>query len=428
MVAIVYSTESLKGEFQVPASKSHTIRAVIISSLAQGKSTLIKPLHSGDTQAAVNACISLGAQIECQADKWEVYGFGGCPHPPSGKLDLMNSGTSFNLLAGVTSLAPFETILDGDNSLRSRPVQPLLNALNQLGARAISLNGNGCPPISVQGIIKGGRATIDGLNSQFVSSLLISCPLAESDTELTVVNLREAPYVKMTLAWLDEQEIIYDGNENLTHFYIKGQQHYRPFQKQISGDWSTATFPLVAAAITNSDVLLRGLDLNDTQGDKVILDYLQQMGVNIRIEKAGIRLRGGSKLHGIHLDLNETPDALPALSVLGCLAEGTTILDNVPQARIKETDRIAVMAKELSKLGAKVQEKKDGLIIHQSLLQGTEVNGHHDHRVVMALSLAGLRARGKTIVRTAEAARITFPDFFDMLTVLGATVEVKSEQ
>ncbi|HOL68246.1 MAG TPA: 3-phosphoshikimate 1-carboxyvinyltransferase, partial [bacterium] len=306
MQAIVFPTRHLQGEFVVPGSKSHTIRAVVIASLARGTSTIIKPLQSADTRAAVNACRSLGAVIRCEPEKWEITGFGSEPKPPGEKLDLMNSGTSLNLVAAVAALGSFSTVLDGDDSLRSRPVQPLLDALNQLGAKAVSLN-NGRPPIRISGVLRGGKACVDGINSQFVSSVLIASPLAAGDTELTVANLHEAPYVEMTLGWLDEQNIDYQRNDDLTWFHIKGRQHYHAFSKRIPGDWSSATFPLVAAAICDSDVLIQGLELNDTQGDRAVLDYLRLMGVPIEIESSGIRIRGGGKLRGVCLDLNQTP-------------------------------------------------------------------------------------------------------------------------
>ncbi len=425
MQAIVHPARKLEGEFIVPGSKSHTIRGIVIASLAEGKSTIIRPLQSADTQAAVNACRSLGARISCGYEKWEITGFGRLPSTPGKKLNLMNSGTSLNLVAGIAALAPFETILDGDFSLRSRTVQPLLDALNQLGAKAVSLKNNGCPPISVRGTLSGGKATVNGLSSQFVSSLLIATPLASKDTEIVVTNLNEVPYVEMTLAWLAEQGIRCVRNHDFTHFSIKGNQRYHPFQKVIPGDWSTATFPLVAATLIDSDVSIYGLNPDDTQGDRLVLKYLQQMGARIQVKKNSIRIQGGCKLQGVHLDLNRTPDALPALAVIACAAEGKTVLDNVAHARIKETDRISVMASQLRKMGARVEEKRDGLIIYHSRLKGTVVDGHHDHRVVMALTLAGLIAEGLTVVSTAEAAGVTFPGFFEMLQQLGAKVELK---
>jgi len=188
-------------------------------------------------------------------------------------------------------------------------------------------------------------------------------------------------------------------------------------------DWSSAAFPICAAAITESDILVKGLDLKDPQGDKQVIEHLKKMNAEISIEKAGIRIKT-SKLKGAELDLNSTPDALPAMAVVACCAEGTTKIKNVAQARIKETDRIAVMAKELSKMRADIKELPDGLIIKKSRLKGAEVESHHDHRVAMALSLAGMAAEGETIINNAESINITFPSFIKKMKKLNAHIEV----
>lgn len=415
----------MKGEVTIPGSKSQTIRGIIFGSLAEGVSEIKNPLKSADTMASVNGCRALGAKIDISDDRnWIIEGFGGKPRNPAKPLDLANSGTSLNLIAGVVSLGDFEVILDGDESLRKRPVQPLLNALNSLGANGVSLNKNGRPPIKVQGRIKGGRTKVDGISSQFVSSLLISTPLAERDTEIDVVNIHEVPYIEMTLQWLDEQRIRYERKNDFTFFGMKGNQDYKPFQKNIPGDWSSATFLLVAGAITESDILLKGLDINDVQGDKVVIEHLKKMGADIKVEEEGIRVKGG-RLRGAELDLNSTPDALPALAVLGCFAEGTTRLYNVAHARIKETDRIKVMTEELSKMNADVKETPDGMVINCGNLKGAEVNGHHDHRVIMALSLAGIIARGTTRISTAEAVDVTFPGFVELMRTIGANIKME---
>ncbi len=424
MNLIAGKTEKLKGEAVIPGSKSHTIRGVVIGSLAGGVSELKNPLKSADTEAAANACRELGAGIDFSGDNCIIRGFHGKPCNPMKTLDMANSGTSTNLITGVVSLGDFETVIDGDESLRTRPVQPLLDALNILGAEAVSLRKNGNPPIKVKGRIKGGRTKVDGISSQYVSSLLISTPLADEDTEIDVVNVSEIPYIEMTLRWLDEQGIQYERSKEFTNFKVKGKQAYRPFKKAIPADWSSATFLLVAGAITKSDLLLKGLDIDDIQGDKAVIDHLRKMGADIKVEKEGIRIKGG-ELHGAALDLNSTPDALPAMAVLGCFAEGTTRLYNVAHARIKETDRIKVMAEELSKMNAAVEEMKDGLIIRKSALKGTEVNGYYDHRVIMSLALAGLIAEGATKITTAEAVSVTFPGFVDLMKSIGANLKME---
>jgi len=226
----------------------------------------------------------------------------------------------------------------------------------------------------------------------------------------------------MTLRWLEKQEVM-PQNQNYERFIIPGGQTYLPFTEVIPADFSSATFFLCAAAITNSWVMLHDLDMGDTQGDKEIVNYLKEMGAQVEITPKGIRIRGAD-LRGRELDLNNTPDALPALAVVGCFAWGETILKNVPQARIKETDRIAVMAQSLRQMGADIEELPDGLVIRQSVLQGTTVDGASDHRVVMALAVAGLRAQGTTCITSAEAMSVTFPTFPDLMNELGANMRL----
>jgi len=425
MKLVVEKTEKLEGEITIPSSKSHTIRAVIIASLAEGTSKIKNPLKSADTIAAVNACKSLGAKINTSNEQeWVIEGFNNSPNNPGAPINLANSGTSLRLVSGIiAALCDFELELQGDDSLSTRPIQPLLKSFNELGAEALSVNNNGYCPIKIKGKMQGGSTEINGITSQYISSLLLACPLLGEETKITVVNPHELPYIRMTLKWLDEQGIKYEASEDLTKFKISGNQKYKSFEKTIPADWSSTAFPLVAAAITQSNVLLKDLDLNDVQGDKEIINYLKKMDADITTEEQGIRVKG-KPLQGCELDINNTPDALPALSILGCFAEGTTTLINVAQARIKETDRIKVMAEELSKMNADIKEREEGLIIHKSTLKGNKVRGHNDHRIVMALSLAGLIAEGKTEITTAESVNVTFPTYIKSMKALGAKMEV----
>jgi len=425
MKLIVEKTENLEGEITIPGSKSHTIRAVIIASLAEGTSKISNPLKSADTMTAVNACKALGAKISIDNEKeWVVEGTNHTLTDPTETINMGNSGTSLRLISGIiAALCDFEVQLEGDESLRTRPMQPLLKSFNELGAEALSTNNDGYCPITIKGKMHGGSTETIGITSQYISSLLLACPLLEEDTKIKVEKPNEIPYIKMTLKWLDDQGIKYEASDDLTKFKITGNQKYKSFERTIPADWSSATFPLVGAAITNSNVLIKGLDMNDTQGDKAIIDYLKRMQADIQIEGQGIRIKG-KPLQGQELDINNTPDALPALSVLGCFADGTTTLVNVAQARIKETDRIKVMTEELTKMKADIKEREEGLIIHKSTLKGNKARGHNDHRIVMALSLAGLVAEGKTEITTAESIDVTYPTYVKSMKSLGAKMEV----
>lgn len=414
---------TLEGVISIPPSKSHTIRALLIATLASGKSIIRKPLITGDGASALGAAKSLGAKIEPIEDGITITGIGGNFDKGNELLDLGNSGTGTNLFASAAALGTRKRRFDGDNSLRSRPFKPVLDSLAQLGA-SYSLEQTGRDlPFTIQGPLKGGETKVNGVSSQFLSSILLSSPLIRNgNTTCHVFNLHEIPYVELTLWWLKKQCIIFEYNQDFSEFHIPGNQQYKPFDLSVPSDFSSATFAAVGAAISSRHVTLKGLDFSDPQGDKGVFDILKSMGVVIENNENGTVVSQGTKIKGKIIDLNSMPDALPALSVLACVAEGETRFVNVAQARIKETDRIAVMREELSKMGADITELPDGLIVRQSKLKGTIVKGHDDHRVVMALALAGMIADGKTIIETAEAADVTYPSFVEDFRKIGADI------
>lgn len=415
---------TLRGAVRIPGSKSHTIRAVAIAAMARGESRIREPLYSRDADAAVWAYRALGIHIEQDGAVWRVRGAGGEFRAPNGEIDVANSGTTLNIVMGSCALLrQGKAVLTGDEQIQRRPSGPLAASLTELGARAVSLRANGCAPFEVSGRLRGGMTSIEAPNSQFVTSLLMAAPLADGASIIRVPLLHEKPYVTMTLDWLKRQGVHVDCTPDYAEFRIAGGQEYIPVDRAIPADFSSGTFFLAAGALGENDIICQGLDMNDTQGDKAVVDFLRQMGARISIASDEIRVAANG-LHGCELDLNATPDALPMMAVLACFAEGETRLVNVPQARIKETDRIAVMREELARLGADVTELKDGLVIRESRLRGTTVNGHGDHRVVMALAIAGTQTEGETIIEGAEAAGVTYPGFVDSLRALDARVEL----
>ncbi len=416
---------TLNGTVDIPGSKSHTIRAVAVASLAAGDSVIVTPLHSADTTAAVRAYRALGAQINTDDPaQWTVAGTAGQLNSTEGIVDIGNSGTSLRIAMGSASLlANGRITFTGDKQIQRRPLGPLIQSLNDLGATVKDLRENGCAPVEITGTLTGGTTSIEAVTSQFLSSLLMCCPLAEGDTHIDVPLLNEAPYVGITLDWLKRSGIIIKGADDYSSFDIKGGQRYSAFRGRVPADFSSATFFLCAGAINDNSVISAGLDMDDLQGDKAVVSYLKQMGATVNHLDAGIRVQPGD-MHGCEIDMNATPDALPMMAVLACFAEGETRLVNVPQARVKETDRIAVMATELKKMGADIEELEDGLVIRQSQLRAAEVNGHDDHRIVMALAIAGCSIDGDTTIDTAEAMNVTFPTFVQCLHHLGADVEM----
>ena len=416
----------LSGVIAVPGSKSHTIRAVVIASLANGTSYIRNPLISNDALSAATCYRSLGAEIDTNnTNYWVIKGLNGQIKPINDRIDVGNSGTTMNLAIGSSALISTDkaVVLTGDHQIQKRPVEPILNAINDLGASGRSDLNNGCPPVTVSGKLKGGKTTIECKSSQYLSSLLLACPLAEGDTEISIPLLYEPDYARITLDWLDRQNIKYEMTDDLSWFSIPGRQHYSSFDLPIPADFSSATFFLCAGALLGEDVTVQGLDFDDSQPDKDVAEYLIAMAADLTSTQDGIRV-GRSELSGCEIDMNRTPDALPAMAVTACFAEGETRLVNVPQAREKETDRIACMAKELAKLGAEVEEMPDGLIIEGRAggknLTAAPVSGHGDHRIVMAMSIAGMALEGQMTIDTAEAMNVTFPEYVTLMTQLGA--------
>lgn len=422
----------LRGSVAIPGSKSHTIRAIALASLGEGESIIRQPLQSLDTEAAIRAYRAFGARMETKdPDCWQIYGLGGRPQTPNQVIDVANSGTTLYIaLATAALVAEGSTVLTGDDQIRRRPADGLIGALNSLGAEVYSTRGGSLCPLVARGPLQGGTASIEAVTSQWVTAILLNAPFAVGDTTLEVPLLNEAPYVRMTLDWLEQCGLSVRYKDDFSQFYIPGRQKLDGFDRKIPADFSSATFFLVAGAALDADLEIHGLDMNDSQGDKAVVRYLEAMGarLEIRAQSKTILVRK-AELHGADLDMNATPDALPAMAVAAALARGTTRLLNVPQARVKETDRITVMAAELSKMGIRIHEMPDGLEIEGcGKIHGSkELRGHGDHRIVMALSVAAMAANEPSRIDTAEAISVTFPSYCSLMEDLGAKMKTVVE-
>ena len=412
---------SLNGEVAVPGSKSHTIRAIAAALMADGTSIVRAPLDSADTRSTLEAAKLLGAKVCEHLDRWEITGTGGKIIAPGQVINMGNSGTGLRILSGIAGTSQSRITFDGDASLRSRPMWQLTDALSNLGVKVETRDGK-CP-VSFQGPLQGGRTEVVGTSSQFLTSLLFAAPFAKNDTEIFPVDLQEKPYVEITLGWLERLGIKLEAASDMSYFKVPCGQKFKAFDWTIPADFSTAAFPLGAGAITTGEVRIRNLDFDDLQGDKAVFAFVERFGAKVEHLEEYTRVSAG-KLHGVELDLNATPDALPLLAVVAACAEGSSRFFNVAQARIKETDRITCMARELGKMGIEVQELPDGMIIHGGRLRGAELEGYDDHRIVMALTVAALAADGESVINDAESAGVTYPDFIDDFKSLGADIEV----
>lgn len=422
----IVSPSNLKGTITIPGSKSNTTRAVFIASLAEGKSIIRNPLESVDCLSTVKVCRGFGAKIETGED-WIVHGVGSNLIIPDDVLDMGNSGTTYYIATATATLINGFTVITGDHQIRRRPAGPLIAALNDLGGIVFSTRGSGFAPLVVRGILKGGKAHLPGINSQWLTPLLINCPMAQGDTEVIVDNLQERPYIDMTMGWLRRQDIEF-SREAYNRFFIKGGQSYSTFDETIPGDWESASFPMVAAAITDSEVTLMNMDTDDYQGDKAIVNILREMGADVEVKdkgRGGITVKGGKQLKGIEIDCGDIPDAPPILSVLATRAKGKTVLKNIGASRLKETDRPQSIYKELTKMGTKMEISEDSLTIYECDLKGTFIDGHTDHRIVMATTVAGFIAEGETEITNSEYHKISFPNFYELMTSLGGNIEKK---
>jgi len=411
----------LGGGVEAPASKSYTIRAVLSSLLAEGVSTVRSPLLSRDTEAAFNACRMFGGEVELRGRAASITGTGGALKAPSAVVDTLNSGTTIRICTALASLAPGKVTLTGDDSVRRRPLGPLLDALSELGVKASS--DGGLPPAVVEGPLKGGVCRMPGnVSSQFVSALLMAAPYARADVSLELTSpLKSRPYVDLTLRMMGLFGVE-AGNRGYEGFTVASGQVYRGVDYTVEGDYSSAAFILAAAALTESEVKVGNLLCDSLQADRRILSIISQMGADVDGGKDSVTVRSDGRLTGVTVDLSDSPDLVPIVSVLGAHAKGRTEIVNAAHARLKECDRLRAMASELAKMGAKVREKPDGLVISGGGLKGARVDGWLDHRVIMALAVAGLKAEGETVVSGAEHVDVTFPGFRDAMNSIGGRI------
>ncbi|MCC7551285.1 MAG: 3-phosphoshikimate 1-carboxyvinyltransferase [Methanobacterium sp.] len=428
----------IKGVVKAPPSKSYTHRAFLLACLADGKSYLQDPLYSADTMATLEACQSLGCHIQVESDHCIVQGTAGNLKTPENVLDLKNSGTTLRFLTTMVSLAPGCTVLTGDDSLRTRPMQNLLDALQKLGVKVYSTRNNGLPPIVIKNGFNGGKTDIKGdVSSQYISSILLSAPYAQNPVDLKVVGeFKSRPYVEMTLDIM-EKFGVHTQQEQENQFHMENQ-NYQGQDYTIEGDYSSASYLIGAAAILNGNVTVKNLFPDSMQGDKVILDIVKKMGAEIKTKQDQLIIQGTNTenenkptshgelitggLQAIDVNLENSPDLLPTVAALAAISRGTSHIMGVEHARFKETDRVHTMALELGKLGVKVTEEKDGLII-QGGAHGGVVESHGDHRLVMALTLVGL-VTGGVHIQNASAYQVSFPNFPQVMEGLGCPVEI----
>jgi 3-phosphoshikimate 1-carboxyvinyltransferase len=418
------SPSTFKGALKIPASKSQSIRALLFALLGDGKSVIRNLLPSPDVTAMIHACKNLGAFIECFEKHLEITGVAGKISSSEDVIQAGNSGLILRLVGAISGLSPQPIVLTGDYSVRHlRPVDPLLDALSQLGAQAYSLRNDGGAPISVRGPLYSGSATLHGEDSQPVSGMLIASAFAPGPVELYVMRPGEKLWVDLTLSWLSKFGILFT-NQNYEHYTLQGNASLEGFSYTVPSDFSSLSYPLAAAVLTDSEITIKNLDFSDPQGDKQLISHLISMGAQIEIDEddGSLTVRGGRELRGIEIDVNACIDALPLLAVIGCFAEGKTEIKGAAIARRKESDRISCIARELKKMGALFEEHADGLTLYRSCLKGAAVDSCEDHRIALSLTVAGFAAEGKTLIRNIQCVDKSFPFFYQTMQKLGAEI------
>jgi 3-phosphoshikimate 1-carboxyvinyltransferase len=427
MTSIVVGRSRLSGSVRCPSSKSYSHRAIAIGSLAADQqSTITHVLMARDTLATAAGCCALGADIKYDPTRMQIKGTDQF-NPPENVINAENSGTTIRIITAMSGLVRTGyTVLTGDESLRNRPMQPILDALQQLGVEAFSTKQNGTPPLIVKGGgIKGGKAFVDGsISSQFISGLLISSIYADSEVVIKVKGkLVSKPYVRATLATMKHFGVSIDHTPDLLEYYIKNAR-YRSRKFDVPSDFSTAALILAAGALVGEEVRVNGLNFVMPQGDSRIVDILKEMGCQIKVdeEMGEVVIKGSDKLEGGEFNLSDTPDLLPVVSILALKARSPVIITGVAHARVKETDRISNIAVELLKLGALIKEFRDGLKISAPpVIKNASLEAHNDHRLFMAFTIASMMTE-KSIVAGAQSVDVSYPNFISDLKNIGGRV------
>lgn len=419
--AVEVQPSGVSGSVQAVPSKSVTHRAFLLAAQSSEPSTVRNPLLSDDTRAMLSALVALGARAHLDPDHPDVVHFlPSAFRPPSAALDCRNAGTALRLLTATAARLPVPGTLTGDASLRSRPNAALLDALRSLGATCTSHEGQA--PITVKGPLRPGPVRLDATgSSQFVSALLLSLPFLPGPSLLQFTAAPAShPYLAVT-----RQVAAAFGvplHEHSNGWSIPGQAQPRCPTYTVEGDWSAAAFPLTAAAITGSNVAVRGLDPTSAQGDRAVLPHLAAFGATVHATRDEVQVTGGNLHSPGAIDVGATPDLFPVLAVVAAYARGTTTFTGGASLRNKESDRIAAMADGLQRMGIAAKETPDGLVVVGGRPQGATLTSRDDHRIHMALAVAALGATGPSRIDGAATAAVSYPGFHNDLESLGAKV------
>lgn len=413
----------LAGEVDVPASKSMSHRAVICAGLSEGISNIGNIGESMDIEATCKAMESLGIRISKMGTSLRVQG--------NGKLELKapdikcrESGSTLRFMIPVAALTGKPVNFHGEGRLGERSLEPYYRIFDKQGIKYETDKGR--LPLHIDGSLLPGEFRLEGnISSQFISGLMFALPLLEGDSCIKVTGeLESRPYIDMTMSMLQRFSVRVE-NQGYRQFLIKGNQRYKSTDYTVEGDYSQAAFWLAAGAL-GSDVTCRGLEPDSLQGDKVIFDIIERLGG--RLETSGSKLTAfPSGLRGVTIEASQCPDLVPVLAVMGALAEGRTEIVNAARLRLKESDRLKAISSELGRLGARIEEREDSLIIEGTKsLRGGTVESWNDHRIAMALAIAATRCLEPVTIRNADCVNKSYPEFWEHYKGLGGRTDERN--
>lgn len=398
MSVVKIENSFLRGEINIPPSKSVAHRAMICSFLAGGGN--VSPIINSNDMKAMEQVI--GA-LKAKGDV----------------IDCIESGNTLRFMIPVIAALGRKVTFVGTGRLPERPIGEYLKILPEHGVKCIS---NGKLPLSIEGNLTSGKYEIAGnISSQYITGLLLALPILDGNSEIILTTeLQSKPYVDMTIKVMSDFGVYVEETKN--GYFVKGNQTYKKRDYIVEGDWSQAAF-FLAAGVINGDIILKGLDINSSQGDKEIVNILRKFGGDIEINQNYIRTKK-SNLIGTQIDVSDVPDTVPALSVVSAFANGTTIINGTQRLKFKESDRSNSVVSNLNKLGINAKDEIDKIIINGGDIKGTKLDGYNDHRIVMAFSVAGLCSKGEVTITDAEAIKKTYPQFFEDYNSLGGKINV----
>lgn len=415
--------QSLRGRISAPGSKAYTHRAVLASLLSQGETVIQAASECDDVHRTLEAIQLLGARVQIQNHRIVSSGTEGFASS-NAPINCGESGATLRFLTAIAGTSPTRTTLMAGESLSKRPLEPLLKAMETLGASTMIAENQGGCEVRVHGPLKGGETWIRGdISSQFISGLLFAAPLASTDVTVHLIGrLESRPYVEMSLHVLKKHGISIDVGDN--DFHIPAPQKYAAAFHDVPGDFSSSAFPIAAGGIAGEEITVSGLNPGSGEPDAVFLKVVEQMGLDVRNVGQTLEVRG-SKLGPFEFDAMDNPDLVPPLEVLGCFAEGTSEIRGVKRLRYKETNRLQTIPAELVKMGAKIKVNDTDVKIEGGGLAGCELHSKHDHRVAMSCAIASIGARGYSSIHNAEAVSKSYPEFFQDLAKLGVDLNVE---